>query len=790
MTTNSSSVSTNSLDALSTVLNIGTNATQINIGSSNTNVNTSSINLIGNFTMPSSSYMNVSNASFIYLSVKNINGTPYNGVTNVSQLINTNVMINTSINASNAYFSNLSVQNLTTTTINNTIINSYSSPTMKTKLYENIYNNNFGSSIVFNQNNQLIVGCNSKLQIYSFTNSSWTNVSTINGDTYVGFGSIIGLSTDGTVLACGKPTYTGLANTNEYYQGAVDIYKFSSNNYKTASRINVSTIKFNNANSKFMVFGKTLALSGNGNTLVVGSPNFSFGGGNADILTFGIIKQGRVDIFNYNNTSWVNISTMYGSNTQTGGTWDGLGQSCAINSTGTIVAVGSNNFSNNRGKIEMFEYTTSWIKTQTVFGSGDYEYMGRSCAMNSNGTILCVGCGQSNGGGRAYIYNYSNSTLSNVSIINGEGNEALGSSCAMNSTGDVVCLGCNFYTDNGTKIYGRVKIYKFTNGWYNTYRLFDADTALYNNNGYFGTTCALSSDGTTFAGGAPSSYLSLTLNNAGLVMIRTISTMSNIALSNNNVYNTSMNTMNTMNIVISDNGLISNVNGGYNTIVGMNSMISNINGSNNTAFGYNTLTRNTGSNNVAIGSNAEQYSTNVNSNNNIAIGYNAMTVPNALSTTLVTNSTAIGANANCSGFSYSTAIGFNASNIANNQIVLGNGTEQVYIAGNLRVIGTVTGTYAYNTGSDFRIKENISYINKEYDISKLKPCEFNYINSSKINIGFIAQDVEKVIPLSVVDNDLKGIDYSALTSASIITIQKLLERVDILEQTLNENNIS
>jgi len=240
-----------------------------------------------------------------------------------------------------------------------------------------------------------------------------------------------------------------------------------------------------------------------------------------------------------------------------------------------------------------------------------------------------------------------------------------------------------------------------------------------------------------------------------------------------------------MNIVISDNAMILNVSGGYNTIVGMNSMFSNINGSNNTTIGYSTLTANTGSNNVAIGSNAEEYS--LNPNNIVAIGYNANTAQKPINPI---NSTAIGANANCAGFLNSTAIGFNASNLANNQVMIGNFTEEVYIPGNLRVIGTFTGYSPYTTDSDFRIKENISYINKEYDISKLRPCEFNYINSSTSTIGFIAQDVEKIIPLSVVTiDDLKGIDYSAITSASIVTIKKLLERVDILEKLLKKNNI-
>jgi len=57
---------------------------------------------------------------------------------------------------------------------------------------------------------------------------------------------------------------------------------------------------------------------------------------------------------------------------------------------------------------------------------------------------------------------------------------------------------------------------------------------------------------------------------------------------------------------------------------------------------------------------------------------------------------------------------------------------------------------AWAYGSDKRIKENINYIETGLDkILALKPATFDYIDGVKNNIGWIAQDVQEVIPEAV-----------------------------------------
>ena len=63
---------------------------------------------------------------------------------------------------------------------------------------------------------------------------------------------------------------------------------------------------------------------------------------------------------------------------------------------------------------------------------------------------------------------------------------------------------------------------------------------------------------------------------------------------------------------------------------------------------------------------------------------------------------------------------------------------------------------AWSYGSDRRMKENISDVENGLDmVLKMKPKHFDYINGQKDNLGFIAQDVQEIIPQAVSISDEK-----------------------------------
>jgi hypothetical protein len=132
--------------------------------------------------------------------------------------------------------------------------------------------------------------------------------------------------------------------------------------------------------------------------------------------------------------------------------------------------------------------------------------------------------------------------------------------------------------------------------------------------------------------------------------------------------------------------------------------------------------------------------------------------------------------------------------------------------GNIQLNGSAT---AYNTSSDYRLKENVNY---DFDattrLKQLKPARFNFIaDDTKIVDGFIAHEVSSVVPeaisgekdavkvwqegeelpegVSVGDNkldengntiiDTQGIDQSKLVPLLVKTIQELEARITALE---------
>ena len=68
-------------------------------------------------------------------------------------------------------------------------------------------------------------------------------------------------------------------------------------------------------------------------------------------------------------------------------------------------------------------------------------------------------------------------------------------------------------------------------------------------------------------------------------------------------------------------------------------------------------------------------------------------------------------------------------------------------------------------------------------IKKLKPRKYKHKGSNNNDIGFIAQELETVIPEVVSgDEGSKGVSYGNLTAALTKAIQELTTKIETLEQ--------
>jgi len=117
---------------------------------------------------------------------------------------------------------------------------------------------------------------------------------------------------------------------------------------------------------------------------------------------------------------------------------------------------------------------------------------------------------------------------------------------------------------------------------------------------------------------------------------------------------------------------------------------------------------------------------------------------------------------------------------------------EVVSAGNITAFGT-----SFMNVSDKRLKKNIHTISESLDrILELRPTEFTWKESEKQDVGFIAQEVEEIIPEVVETSrgflnteeeeddikDMKTVSYTKLVPYLVDTIQVMDKRIKELEK--------
>ena len=108
-------------------------------------------------------------------------------------------------------------------------------------------------------------------------------------------------------------------------------------------------------------------------------------------------------------------------------------------------------------------------------------------------------------------------------------------------------------------------------------------------------------------------------------------------------------------------------------------------------------------------------------------------------------------------------------------------------------ITTASSSTAYNTSSDYRLKENVAEMTgATARLKQLKPKRFNFIVDADTTVdGFLAHEVSAIVPEAItgtkdeVDSDgnpvMQGIDQSKLVPLLVKTIQELEARIAALE---------
>jgi hypothetical protein len=126
-----------------------------------------------------------------------------------------------------------------------------------------------------------------------------------------------------------------------------------------------------------------------------------------------------------------------------------------------------------------------------------------------------------------------------------------------------------------------------------------------------------------------------------------------------------------------------------------------------------------------------------------------------------------------------------------------------YISNNLFIqVGSISrngNNTVYNTVSDYRLKENIKPIeNASQKVLQLKPCNFNFKTDKEAIDGFIAHELQEVVPYAVTGKkdainedgtiNTQQIDPSKMIALLTASLQDALKRIENLEKLIDKQN--
>ena len=134
--------------------------------------------------------------------------------------------------------------------------------------------------------------------------------------------------------------------------------------------------------------------------------------------------------------------------------------------------------------------------------------------------------------------------------------------------------------------------------------------------------------------------------------------------------------------------------------------------------------------------------------------------------------------------------------VAMGDVVPGTANAVAQVWGNAQVFGTLTSN-TNQTFSDKNLKENINPISNALDtVSKLAPVSFNWKPDMRgidleTRYGFIAQDVQEVIPTIVKEGEHLTLEHNNIISINTAAIKELVNEINELKEeikTLKQNN--
>ena len=227
------------------------------------------------------------------------------------------------------------------------------------------------------------------VRIYDWNGTAWTQLGAdIDGEDYESSGQSVSLSSDGMRVAIGA------VQGNET-SGIVRVYEYSGNAWAKLGGDIVGEAVGDNS-------GYSVALSSDGTRVAIGAVGSDGNGTGA----------GQVRIYDWNGTAW----TQLGADIDGEASYDNSGNSVALSSNGTRVAIGAaynNGNGNSAGQVRIYDWNgTAWVQLGSdIDGEASGDYSGHSVALSSDGMRVAIGApdndGNGNNAGQVRVYRFA-----------------------------------------------------------------------------------------------------------------------------------------------------------------------------------------------------------------------------------------------------------------------------------------------------------------------------------------------------------------------------------------------
>ena len=299
------------------------------------------------------------------------------------------------------------------------------------------------------------------VRIYEWNGTAWQQKGAdIDGeDSYHYFGASVSLSSDGTIIAIGASGYTTGPGVTGFDTGYVQVYEWDGTAWIQKGADMVGEAEDDHS-------GTSVSLSSDGTIVAIGA-RLNDGNGT---------DAGHVRVYAYDGVTGdvddVDGWTQMGADIDGEAAGDDSGWSVALSADGTTVAVGARyNDGNgaNSGHVRVHEWNGSaWQqKGSDIDGEAADDNSGQSVALSSDGTKVAIGADFNDGNGsyaghvRIYEWNGSAWQQTGADIDGEAASDRSGFSVAMSSDGTKVAIGA-IYNDATGSSAGHVRVYSIS----------------------------------------------------------------------------------------------------------------------------------------------------------------------------------------------------------------------------------------------------------------------------------------------------------------------------------------